>query len=985
MKDGPRRSVKTRHIVRILALAAAVLIGSRAIEGLPDQTAGAPPVDSQPGPQAGVTRRIDAPAGAPVDSGGAGVDMTYHGGPVQRNQKVFTIFWNPGAPFPFGYQQTINQFVQDLNGSPYYAIASQYYDQTGNIGTALTFGGTWLDTTTPFPSTALGFSDLMAEVNRAKAANGWISDANSYFQIYTPSGITSSVSGICGLHWFSNPAVGQILFPMSGCMPGGPYPNDTFADPAINVSAHEILETLTDPFGNAWYFQNVAGEISDLCNFQFGPRAADGSNVTIGGHRYLAQTQYSNANSSCVLSLPVQVVVTGAASAIGPTSATLNGTVNPNGLTTTAFFRYGTSTNYGGITPAQTIGGGSGVTPIGGGAINGLSCGTLYHFRAEATNSSGTAHGSDSTFTTGPCGPPPTATWAYQDVGAVGTAGAAVVSSATDFSVNSAGADIWGASDSFGYLYQPFAGDGILSTGVVSVQNTHPFAKGGLMLRESLSPGSAFVIVDVRPDGEIEFMTRAHAGDPVRFIAGASTSFAGSVPGLLLMRGDGDITAYVSVGSSWQAVGSVQDTLPPNILAGMAVTSHDPSILNTTVFRSPVSHNFTFGLPPGWMDQDVGNVGLPGSSSYQGGVFTVKGAGADIWGTADSFHMVQFAPFTNGSEIVARLTHLDNTSPFAKAGLVLVLDDKAGPGNANVVLDVRPTGDVEFMMRANAGAPTQFLATVSVNLPIWLKLTLLGTAVNGYISTDGVNWMLVGSAQPDFAEMAAADGLPFVGLAVTSHDRSQLNTSTFEKVSVTLGGHTLPAFWTSIDVGATGQAGTASYAGGVFTVQGAGGDIWATNDEFQFVNQRFTGSVPSNQYPITHSEIVARVASIAATNPFAKAGVMIRDSNDPGSAHVILDVRPTGDVEFMTRTATGNSTTYISGTNTGVPVWLKLTRTRSTVTGYVSSDGVSWTMAGSAATMLSDTQTELGIAVTSHTRDTLNRSTFDNVDVRVAQ
>src|SRR5207342_3088098 len=133
----------------------------------------------------------------------------------------------------------------------------------------------------------------------------------------------------------------------------------------------------------------------------------------------------------------------------------------------------------------------------------------------------------------------------------------------------------------------------------------------------------------------------------------------------------------------------------------------------------------------------------------------------------------------------------------------------------------------------------------------------------------------------------------------------------------------------------------------------AGGDIWGTNDEFQFVNQRFTGSVPSNQYPITHSEIVARVVSVAPTNPFAKAGVMIRDSNDPSSAHVILDVRPTGDVEFMTRTATGNSTTYISGTNAGVPVWLKLTRTGSTVTGYVSPDGVTWTMAGSATTLLS--------------------------------
>jgi hypothetical protein len=194
-----------------------VLLGSRGVEGLPDQTAAR--MVEQPGPQAGVTRRLDDSAGSPVNSGGAGRDMTYHGGPVQRNQKVFTIFWNPGAPFPAGYQQTINQFVQDLNGSPYYAIASQYYDLTGNIGTTLTFGGTWLDTTNPFPSRR-SFSDLMAEVNRAKAANGWTSDANSYFQIYTPSGITSSFSGICGLHCSRTRPSARSCFPCR-VLPGG--------------------------------------------------------------------------------------------------------------------------------------------------------------------------------------------------------------------------------------------------------------------------------------------------------------------------------------------------------------------------------------------------------------------------------------------------------------------------------------------------------------------------------------------------------------------------------------------------------------------------------------------------------------------------------------------------------------------------------------------------------------------------------------------
>jgi hypothetical protein len=185
-------------------------------------------------------------------------------------------------------------------------------------------------------------------------------------------------------------------------------------------------------------------------------------------------------------------------------------------------------------------------------------------------------------------------------------------------------------------------------------------------------------------------------------------------------------------------------------------------------------------------------------------------------------------------------------------------------------------------------------------------------------------------------------------------------------------------------VGSTGISGSASFAAGAFTVRGAGADIWGTSDAFQFVSQAFTDSgTPLDVYPLTHAEIVGRVTSTAATNTFAKAGVMIRDSDDPGSAHVILDVRPTGDVEFMTRTGTGGSTTFIGGTTAGLPIWLKLARAGASVTGYVSSDGLEWTMVGTTTTGLSKLQTELGIIVTSHDAGAVNTSTFDNVDVRL--
>ena len=86
-------------------------------------------------------------------------------------------------------------------------------------------------------------------------------------------------------------------------------------------------------------------------------------------------------------------------------SATLNGTVNPHGSTTSVHFQYGTTTNYGSVTANQSF---SGTTTQNVTAnISGLMANTTYHFRIVATNGHGTSYGSDKTFTTlTPTGPP---------------------------------------------------------------------------------------------------------------------------------------------------------------------------------------------------------------------------------------------------------------------------------------------------------------------------------------------------------------------------------------------------------------------------------------------------------------------------------------------------------------------------------------------------------------------------------------------------
>jgi len=91
--------------------------------------------------------------------------------------------------------------------------------------------------------------------------------------------------------------------------------------------------------------------------------------------------------------------VTDPATDVTATSATLNGTVDPNGRTTTWYFQYGTSTSYGSTTPVKNAGSGTSSVNVSI-AISGLKTGRVYHYRLVATSDAGTSRGADATFST---------------------------------------------------------------------------------------------------------------------------------------------------------------------------------------------------------------------------------------------------------------------------------------------------------------------------------------------------------------------------------------------------------------------------------------------------------------------------------------------------------------------------------------------------------------------------------------------------------
>jgi regulation of enolase protein 1 (concanavalin A-like superfamily) len=306
---------------------------------------------------------------------------------------------------------------------------------------------------------------------------------------------------------------------------------------------------------------------------------------------------------------------------------------------------------------------------------------------------------------------------------------------------------------------------------VLSLDPTDTFAKAGVMLRETLEPSSAHVILDVRPGGFVEFMIRPATGAETTFITGIQASFPVS---LRLERTGSLVTSYVmTTGSTWTALGSVNVSFQAQLEVGLAVTSHLEGTLTTATFNQVSVMRGTGAF----QSQDVGDVGISGGVLFANSTYTVAGAGADIWGTADSFHfahmpMVSFVPV-----FVARVVSMQNTNPFAKAGIMI--RESLAANAAHVILDLRPTGDIEFMIRSATGTETQYLAGATAAAgPVWLRLTVDGpNTVTGWMSMEPNTWTPVGTATIPVGAWSE----PLVGLVVTSHDRSQLNTAVFDR------------------------------------------------------------------------------------------------------------------------------------------------------------------------------------------------------------
>ncbi len=164
----------------------------------------------------------------------------------------------------------------------------------------------------------------------------------------------------------------------------------------------------------------------------------------------------------------------------------------------------------------------------------------------------------------------------------------------------------------------------------------------------------------------------------------------------------------------------------------------------------------------GWLAEDVGAVGVAGSSQEANGVITLQGSGADIWGATDAFHFRHRAMTGNGS-LVARFVP-GTGHGWAKVGLMI--RENLTPGAKNVMVLATPGNHIGLQSRSAAGGTTAFVDGGWTGLPVWLMLDRVGNTYRAYRSYDGDNWTSLGSVTVDMPATVR------VGFAVSSHNNA---------------------------------------------------------------------------------------------------------------------------------------------------------------------------------------------------------------------
>ena len=543
------------------------------------------------------------------------------------------------------------------------------------------------------------------------------------------------------------------------------------------------------------------------------------------------------------------------------------------------------------------------------------------------------------------------------------------------------GGTIYSTYDLFRFISQPFPtpsntnGDGTVSVHVDTQQSgADPWMKSGVMIRSGRDPAASYYGVFATPGHGVIVQWRPSQGALTnQVIPNTITTpvwvrvsrYTDTVHNLVYY------SAYTSTdGVNWTFVpgSQVPLSLPGPLVVGIASGSNSTTNLDTATFDSfsqgpPVAPPSL--CPSAWTCTDIGGALPPGTDSLSNGTWNETGGGGDIWSTADAFHFAYQTLSADGT-VTAHVTAQQVTDPWAKAGVMMRAT--TDPGSPYYGVFVTPGNGIAVQWRmAQGGTSTQLLAPGTVPAYLMVGRYTSGTQIyyTAYTSPDGTNWTPI----PGSTQVLPITGPVLAGIAITSHNQGTASAVTLDTVGLNATElpppGACPNTWTCTDIGQVSPGpGSQTLSNGMWSISGGGGDIFGTSDSFHFVYQTIAAD----------DTMSADVTSQTSTNAWAKGGLMMRLTTDPGSPYYAVFVTPSNGVVVQYRATQGGTTAQIVTTG-AVPVYLEIVRSGTTFTAYTSPDGTTWTpVPGSTAGIGALTGSLLrGFAVTSH--DTGNLST----------
>lgn len=574
------------------------------------------------------------------------------------------------------------------------------------------------------------------------------------------------------------------------------------------------------------------------------------------------------------------------------------------------------------------------------------------------------------------------------DIGVTKPRGSAVYSNGT-YRLASTGGDVWSRTDSFHFTSMLLEGDAQLIARVVSIDNTAPWAKAGLMLRDGDAPDARHASIMLTPERGFSFHVRNAAKERTTESLpkpmGSPASRDGGTGWIKIVREGSRISGYSSLdGTNWAWEGTYTfSNLPPQMLAGLAVSGQDAARSCRAVFEevkvSPVASVASpatafVGTGEGLRAQYFKNLDLTGSNTVR--IDEILNFEWRKNAPVEGISRDRFSVRWEG-EIQAQFSE-----PYA---FHIIADDRARLWiNGRLVIDdFIPHATLESAARIDMAAGQRYLVRVeyfqhgqdAVAKLLWSspstpkqiipKSQLYPTTVDS--DGDGMPdlWEIDHGLRANDAADAGAD-TDDDGLTNVQEYHGGKNPTVAD--SYVAG---LPEPWRGRDIGSPVVKGYASHHKGTIAITSAGSDIWGNLDNFHFVYQPFKGD----------GEIVARVVSLQNTDPWAKACVMVRGGLTEESPHAMLAFTPERGLSFQHRSVTSGNTFEESGGPATPPRWIKIVRRGDRLSGYSSHDGQSWEWVSSERISLPE-EAFVGIGASSHVPGLPTVAVFDNVSLR---